>query len=105
MAWLLTLVTIIALIAAWALFLDAQSEGRVWTPLWTAFSTTLVAVLFLVTGTVGYAFGKGDRLVSATRWTGEVIWWQIGVGVGSALIAAVLWRKGIKQLRAETSRR
>lgn len=105
MAWLVTLITIVALIAAWAVFLDAQSQGRVWTPLWTAFSTTLVAVLFLVSGTVGYAFGKSQHLLASTRWTGEVIWWQVGVGLGSALIAAVLWRKGIRQLRAEASRR
>ena len=105
MDWLLPLLTIIALIVGWALFLDAQSQGRMWTPLWTAFSTTLVAALFLISGSVGYAFGKGDRLVTATRWTGEVIWWQIGVGFAAALVAAVLWRKGIRQLRAETSRR
>ncbi len=105
MEWLVPLVTIVALLAGWALFLDAQSQGRIWTPLWTAFSTTLVAALFLISGTVGLAFGKGDRLIRNTSWTGEVIWWQIGVGVGAALVAAVLWRKGIKQIRAESTRR
>ena len=104
MDWLLPLMTIVALLAGWALFLDAQSHGRVWTPLWTAFSTTLVAALFLIAGSVGYAFGKSDRLVHDARWTGEVIWWQIGVGLGSALVAAVLWRKGLRQIRSEPRR-
>jgi membrane protein implicated in regulation of membrane protease activity len=104
MEWLLPLLVFVALLVGWALFLDAQSQGRVWTPLWTAFSTTLVAALFLISGSVGYAFGKSDRLVADTRWTGEVIWWQIGVGIGAALVAAMLWRKGIKQIRAESRR-
>jgi len=45
--------TFVALLAAWNIFLYKQSGGRAWSPLWMAFSTTAAAVLFLVAGTIG----------------------------------------------------
>ncbi len=88
----------VALVAAWHLFLYRQSGGRTWNPLWMAFSATVAAVVFLVAGTIGYTLDRHDRFVAHTAWTGGVIWWEIGVGLGAALLAVYLWRKGLQRI-------
>ena len=69
--------TFVALLAAWNIFLYKRSGGRAWSPLWMAFSTTAAAVLFLVAGTIGYTLSRHDRFVADTAWAGGVIWWEI----------------------------
>jgi hypothetical protein len=93
------ILTFVALLAAWNLFLYRRSGGRAWNPLWMAFSATAAAVLFLVAGTIGYTLDRHDRFVAHTAWSGGVIWWEIGVGLGTALLAACLWRKGLQSIR------
>ncbi len=92
--------TFVALLAAWNIFLYKRSGGRAWSPLWMAFSTTAAAVLFLVAGTIGYTLSRHDRFVADTAWAGGVIWWEIGVGLGAAILAAYFWRKGLQRIRA-----
>lgn len=94
------LLMIVALIAAWNVFLYKRSDGRAWSPLWMAFSTTAAAALFLVAGTIGYTLSKHDRIVAHTAWAGGVIWWEIGVGFGAALLAVYFWRKGLQKIRS-----
>ena len=92
--------TLVALLAAWNIFLYKRSGGRAWSPLWMAFSTTAAAVLFLVAGSIGYTLSKHDRFVDDTASAGGVIWWEIGVGLGTALLAAYFWRRGLQKIRA-----
>jgi hypothetical protein len=40
-------------VALWTLFLYRSSGGRMWSPLWLAFTSTALAVVFLVAGVVG----------------------------------------------------
>jgi hypothetical protein len=96
---LIPILTIVALVAAWNLFLYRQSRGRAWSPLWMAFSATAAAVIFLVAGTIGYTLDRHDRFVAHTAWAGGVIWWEIGAGLGTALLAAYFWRKGLQSIR------
>lgn len=92
--------TLVALVVAWNVFLYRRSGGRAWSPLWMAFSTTAAAVLYLVAGTIGYTLSRHDQFVANTAWTGSVIWWEICVGIGAALVAVYFWRKGLQKIRA-----
>jgi uncharacterized membrane protein YhdT len=94
----IAIVSALAFIAAWNLFIYRQSRGRAWSPLWMAFSATATAILFIVSGSIGYMLSRHDRFVAHTAWTGSVIWWQVGVGVGAAAVAVVLWRVGIRSI-------
>jgi hypothetical protein len=96
----IVVLTFVALLAAWNLFLYMQSGSRAWSPLWMAFSTTAAAVLYLVAGTIGYTLSRHDQFVAHSAWTGGVIWWEVGVGLGTALLAAYFWRKGLQKIRA-----
>ena len=96
----LPVVAVLALFAAWVVFLYKRSGGRVWSPLWMAFSTTTTAALFLVAGFLGYTLNRHTRFVDGTAWTGEVIWWQIGVGAVATAAAVFFWRKGLQSIRS-----
>ena len=94
------ILTIVALVAAWHFFVYGQSHGRARSPLWMAFSATATAVVFLLAGTIGYTLNRHDRFVAQTAWTGGVIWWEVGVGLGAALLAVYFWRKGLQRIRS-----
>jgi len=64
-----------------------------------AFSATTTALLFLVSGSVGYSLSQHERFVWQTPWTGGVIWWQVFVGLSAAAMALLLWRKGLTSVR------
>jgi hypothetical protein len=87
---------IVAVLATWGWFLYKVSRGRMWSPLWLAFSTTAAAVLFLVAGANGYTLSKHARFVDGTSWSDAVIWWQVGVGLALLPLAAFFWRKGLR---------
>ena len=91
---------LLAFLAAWNLFLYKQSGRRAWSPLWMAFSATFAALLFVGAGTVGYTLDKHDRFVAGTAWSDSVIWSQVWVGLAASLVAAYLWRRGLRSLRA-----
>jgi hypothetical protein len=95
---LLPLLMLAVFFGAWHWFLHRASRGRMWSPLWMAFSTTAVAVLFMGAGTIGYALGQQTRFAEGTRWSENVIWWQVGVGLALVPLAAFLWRKGLRSL-------
>jgi hypothetical protein len=68
-------------------------------PIFTALSLTVVAVLFLVSGVAGYTLDRHARFVAGTPWSPTVIWSQVGVGAACAGAAAWFWHRGIGQLR------
>jgi len=97
---IIAVAAVVAFLAAWNLFLHKRSGGRVWSPLWMAFGTTATAILFIVSGSIGYTLSKHDRFVAHSAWTGGVIWWQITVGLGAAAVAVFLWRMGLRSIRS-----
>jgi hypothetical protein len=89
---------LVAFLAAWTWFLYKSSRGRMWSPLWMAFSATAAAALFIGAGAIGYTLSKRDRFVAGTAWSDSVIWWQIGVGLALLPLAVYLSRKGARSL-------
>jgi hypothetical protein len=45
---ILIVIGMIALLAAWQFWMWKHSRGRMWSPLWMAFSLAFVALLYLV---------------------------------------------------------
>lgn len=66
-------------------------------PIRLTFSFTAAALLFIVAGSIGYAVNRqvGHRW---GRWTAAPIVWEIAVGVGCAVVAAVYWRNAHRAL-------
>jgi hypothetical protein len=89
---------IVAVLATWGWFLYKSSRGRMWSPLWLAFSTTAAAVLFLVAGAIGYTLSKRARFFDGTSWSDGVIWWQVGVGLALLPLALYFWRRGLRSM-------
>ncbi len=76
------------------------SGGRIWSPLWTAFSLTAAALLFIVAGSTGYELQGGIPFSRASSFTGSVVWWEIGAGVTLVLVAAPLWLVALRRIQA-----
>ena len=89
----------VAVLALWQSFVYRQSGGRLRSPLWGAFTATAVALLFVVAGVVGYKLTHGVPFTHRNEWTGQVLWSQIAVGGFAALVAAFLWRAGLRSIR------
>ena len=102
---LIAVLAMTALLAGGTWFQYRLSKGRMWHPLWLAFSTTSAAILFVVAGGVGYQLERRNALLAANRWAGEVIWWQVGLGAIFAAIAIVAWRIAIRHTDRELRER
>jgi len=96
---ILALTALLAFVGAWHWFLYRRSGGRTWSPLWGAFTATAVAILFVVAGALGYRLERGVPFTIAAAWSGQVLWSQIWVGTGMAVLAIYLWRRGLRSLR------
>lgn len=93
----LPVLVFVSFLAAWWRFLYVRSGRR---PLWLAFSATVVAVLFLVSGSIGYTLSRHERFVAETAWADGVIWPQIAAGLIAAAFAGVFWWKGVRTIRS-----
>jgi hypothetical protein len=102
---ILVVPAIIVFIVAWHRALYRRTGGRSMGPLWGAFNATLGSVLFLISGAVGYKMSHGLPFTNRAAWTGTIVWPEIAVGLVLAVLAAVLWRFGLRSLRAESARR
>jgi len=78
-----------------------MSQRGKWSPLQGAFTFTTFAVVFLMTGTLGYEIKKSGG-VPYLRWTDGVVWEQIWWGVGASLLAALFWIVGLRSLRRDS---
>jgi hypothetical protein len=94
------LLPLVIFLALWTWFIYLRSGRRAWSPLWLAFTTTALALLFVGAGAVGYTLSKRARFSDETAWADGVIWWQIAVGFGAALAAIYFWRQGLRDIRA-----
>ena len=96
----IAVLAIVTLVCGWNAFVYKQSGGRMWSPLWIAFSATAASVLYLVAGAIGYTLSKHDRSVTHTSWTGHVIWSEIGIGLLAGFVATYFWRRALQGSRA-----
>jgi len=96
---ILALVALLAFVAAWHWLLYRRSSGRTWSSLWGAFTATAVAILFVVAGALGYRLERGVPFTITAAWSGQVLWSEIWVGTGVALLAIYLWQRGLRSLR------
>jgi hypothetical protein len=95
----LALAALLVFVAASHWLLYRRSRGRTSSPLWGAFTATAVAMLFVVAGALGYRLEHGVPFTIAAAWSGKVLWSQVWVGAGVALLAIYLWRRGLRSLR------
>ena len=93
-------VVMVASIAAWNFFLYKQSGGRMWNPFSMALTATATAILFVVSGSIGYTLSRHDRFVAQTAWTDGVIWPQLWVGFAVGTLAVLLWRRALRSIRS-----
>jgi len=93
------LTALLAVVIAWHWFSYRRSRGRTWSSLWGAFTATAVSMLFVVAGALGYRLEGGVPFTIAAAWSGTVLWPEIWVGIGVALIAIYLWYRGLRSLR------
>ena len=93
------LAALLAFVAGWHRVMHRQSRGRTWSPLWGAFTATAVAMLFVVAGALGYSLEGDVPFTIGGAWSGSVLWSEIWVGIGVALIAIYLWHRALRSLR------
>jgi hypothetical protein len=83
---------------------DARAGGSArrgtsgyYTSLGYAFNFTFAAAMFLAAGLSGYHLTKS----AAMRWSDDVIWWEVLMGLPLACVAVYFWRKGLRDLRSD----
>ena len=96
MEQVIAFLSIAVLLAAGTWFQYRLSRGRMWHPLWLAFSMTFAAILFLVSGSLGYRLERRVSILAANRWAGGVIWWEIQLGLIFFVLAVIFWRLAIR---------
>jgi hypothetical protein len=96
----IVIVAVAALLVGGTWMQYRASGGRTWSPLWTAFSLTAAALLFLTAGFTGYELQGGIPFSRASSFTGAVVWWEVGAALGLALIALPLWRVALRRIQA-----
>lgn len=103
MASVVAVLAVVAVISAGTWFQYRLSRGRMWTPLWMAFSATATSMLFIVAGTLGVNLSRHTRFRAGTPASPDVIWWEIGIGVALAALSLLFWRRGLRDLRTEAT--
>ena len=103
MASVPSLVIVIGLLAAWSWSSHVGDHRRRRSPWFGAFTASAASILFVVAGAVGYKLSHGVPFTDSTAWTEEVLWSQIWVGIGLAVIAVPLWRAGLRSVRESIS--
>lgn len=65
-------------------------------PLHAAFTATAIAIVFLVSGTIGCTIEKNNWSFITLSWSDGVVWWEIFYGAVASLFAVYFWRKGLQ---------
>lgn len=99
MGHFLPVLALCAAVIAWHWFFDRKSAGGTRSPLWGAFTATLVAILFVTAGLTGYELKHGVPFTIQDAWSGRVLWAEIWVGAAVGVLAVFLWRAGLRSIR------
>ena len=67
-------------------------------PFSAAFGSTLIAILFLPAGIIGYEIKKHNWHFVAVTWTGSPVWWEIFLGLMGSILAVYFWRKALQSI-------
>ena len=97
------LLPIVAMAILWSWVVYNRHRGRLWSPLWMAFSTTTLAVVFVTAGLSGYELRHGVPFTRPSSAAGMVIWSQVWTGATVAIVALVFWYVGLRTLRRQHS--
>jgi hypothetical protein len=90
---------VLAFFVAWNYFIYRRSGRPLWNPLWMAFTITAVALLYGVAGAFGYEVPRHNPFIDHPAvWVGHVVWPQVELAAGMALISVFFWRQGLKRL-------
>ena len=95
---------VVAGLAAFQWWINRVRGPRRQSPLWYAFTTTAVAAVFVISGSIGYKLQKGLPVFSDARWSDDVIWSQVGVGLAFVPVALFFWRRAIRDTDRRLSR-
>jgi hypothetical protein len=93
---LVLILAIVMILSTGVWFQYRLSRGRMWTPLWLAFTATAASIMFIVAGTMGYDLDTHSMFIARTPWSPAVIWWEVGVGLVLSVLSAFLWRQGVR---------
>ena len=90
---------VIAFFTGWQYFVVRLSGRPWWNPLWMAFTLTAVALLYGPAGILGYAVPLHNPFIDHPAvWVGHVVWPQVEMAAGMALISVFFWWQGLKRL-------
>jgi hypothetical protein len=93
----LVVAAIIAAVIAWSWQFHFWSP-RSRNPLWYGFSATGTSALFLIAGLIGWDLRTHKQLVTGITRTGDVIWWEVWVGLALVPLAIYLLWRGVRNL-------
>jgi hypothetical protein len=94
----LPFVAVVVASVIWSWFVYKRRGRRTASPQAMAFTTTTIAVLFIVAGSAGYMLDKRARFFADSAWSDDVIWWEIGVGFAFVPLALYFWRRGLRDI-------
>lgn len=98
---------IVALVGWWWHFhfwSTSPAARRARSPISLGFSATATSALFLITGLIGFNLSKRSRFLSDSAWTGDVIWWQVAVGLALVPVAIFFLRRGARDIERRLRR-
>jgi hypothetical protein len=76
------------------------ARAGTYTPMGYAFSWTIGAALFTISGLLGIRLGRHERFVAGTRSADGIIYWQVLMGLAMACVAIYFWRRGLRDIRS-----
>src|SRR5262245_60181238 len=80
---------------AWS---NSPTARRSRSPLWLGFTATAASALFLIAGIIGFNLSTRARFFAGTAWSGDVIWWEVVVGLVLVPPAIYLLRRGARDI-------
>ncbi len=90
---------VFAVAAGWNYFVYRLSGRPLWNPLWMAFTITAVALLYGIAGVLGYEVPSHNPFIGhPATWVGHIVWPQVTMAAGMALVSVFFWRQGLRRL-------
>ena len=101
MAEALIIAGVFAVVAGWQYAYGFhRTAGRLWRPLWCAFTLTFFGLIHLGPALFGYNVPFHNPVIEArVTWVGHVVWSQVQFGGWLALLSGPFWWFGLRDLR------